>query len=113
MYAPIVRAVLARVMFCTDESVLYHGDPHAGNLFATPEGRLAILDWSLTGRLTSHDREALARVVTSAMTLDAAGVARALESLLRRPASEAMVRRHVEESLATLRGPRLGFPGPP
>jgi len=41
-----------RESFSRDESVLFHGDPYAGNLMAAL-GRVAILDWSLAGQLTT------------------------------------------------------------
>ena len=34
---------------------MFHGDPHAGNLFLTDENRLAIFDWSLVGSLGERD----------------------------------------------------------
>lgn len=36
------RALLARVLFSRDESALFHGDPHAGNLMATIDGRIPL-----------------------------------------------------------------------
>ena len=29
---------------------LFHGDLHAGNLFVTPEGRIALMDFGITAR---------------------------------------------------------------
>ncbi len=38
----------------------FHADPHAGNLFVCPDGRLCFLDWGLVGHLTRRLRHALA-----------------------------------------------------
>ncbi|NUR76892.1 MAG: AarF/ABC1/UbiB kinase family protein [Thermoleophilia bacterium] len=39
---------------------LYHADPHRGNVFLTPDGRLALLDFGLIGRLDDDTRTSLA-----------------------------------------------------
>jgi ubiquinone biosynthesis protein len=39
---------------------LYHADPHRGNVLLTPEGRLALLDFGLIGRLDDDTRTSLA-----------------------------------------------------
>ncbi len=39
---------------------LYHADPHRGNVLVTPEGRLALLDFGLIGRLDEDTRTSLA-----------------------------------------------------
>lgn len=39
---------------------LFHGDPHPGNLFVTPDGRLCFHDFGLTGYLDNRTRRALA-----------------------------------------------------
>jgi ubiquinone biosynthesis protein len=38
----------------------YHGDPHRGNVLLTPDGRLALLDFGLIGRLDDDTRTSLA-----------------------------------------------------
>jgi predicted unusual protein kinase regulating ubiquinone biosynthesis (AarF/ABC1/UbiB family) len=38
---------------------LFHADPHPGNVFATPEGKLAMLDFGMVKRLPEHVREGL------------------------------------------------------
>jgi ubiquinone biosynthesis protein len=38
----------------------FHADPHAGNLFVTPDGRLCFLDWGMAGNLTRRLRYAVA-----------------------------------------------------
>lgn len=39
---------------------VYHADPHKGNVFLTPDGRLALLDFGLIGRLDDDTRTSLA-----------------------------------------------------
>jgi predicted unusual protein kinase regulating ubiquinone biosynthesis (AarF/ABC1/UbiB family) len=39
---------------------LYHADPHRGNVLLTPDGRLALLDFGLLGRLDDDTRRSLA-----------------------------------------------------
>ena len=41
------------------EHGLFHGDVHAGNLFVTPQGRLAFLDFGITGHLDDRTRRVL------------------------------------------------------
>ena len=41
-------------------SGFFHADPHAGNIFITPDGRLCFLDWGLAGNLTRRFRYAVA-----------------------------------------------------
>jgi predicted unusual protein kinase regulating ubiquinone biosynthesis (AarF/ABC1/UbiB family) len=39
---------------------VYHADPHRGNVLLTDDGRLALLDFGLLGRLDDHTRRSLA-----------------------------------------------------
>jgi predicted unusual protein kinase regulating ubiquinone biosynthesis (AarF/ABC1/UbiB family) len=39
---------------------VYHADPHAGNVLLTPDGRLALLDFGLLGRVDDDTRRGLA-----------------------------------------------------
>jgi ubiquinone biosynthesis protein len=110
LFRSAVRALLAGVLFSRDESVLFHGDPHAGNLMATPDGRLGILDWSLAGQLTADDRVQVAQVLVGGWARDPARVAGAVAGLARGDAGAGLIRRHVEVALAELRWYR--WPGP-
>ena len=62
---PEQASELARAFFrayvrqITIEGV-YHADPHRGNILITPEGRLALLDFGLLGRLDDDTRRVLA-----------------------------------------------------
>jgi ubiquinone biosynthesis protein len=96
-----VRALLADVLFSRDESVLFHGDPHAGNLLATLDGRLAILDWSLAGQLTTRDRVQVMQILLGGLARDAGRIAGAIATLARDDRAD-VVRRQVEAALAEL-----------
>src|SRR5262249_12328575 len=82
LFLALVRALLAQVLFSRDESVLFHGDPHAGNLMATGDGRLAILDWSLAGQLTAGDRVQTSQILVGAWARDGARGAAAVAALV-------------------------------
>ncbi len=68
--AILATALLARPVLSTRDDALFHGDPHAGNLLLTREGRVAMLDWSLAGTLRHEEREAIVHLLLSAMMLD-------------------------------------------
>jgi ubiquinone biosynthesis protein len=50
------RAVLKQVF----EDGFFHADPHPGNLFVLPDGRIAAVDFGLVGRLTPREIDDLA-----------------------------------------------------
>ena len=66
----VAEALVAKPIFSRSEQAIFHCDPHAGNLFLTDEGRLAILDWSLVGTLGHHERAAVTQIVLGGMLLD-------------------------------------------
>jgi ubiquinone biosynthesis protein len=110
LFRTVVRGLLARVLFTRDGSVLFHGDPHAGNLLVTHDGRVAILDWGLAGQLTVDDRVQTSQLLLGAWALDGERVAGAIAALVGNGAHADVIHRHVEAALAEVRGSRL--PGP-
>ncbi len=42
---------------------VYHADPHRGNVLVTPDGRLALLDFGLLGRLDDDTRVSIAQLL--------------------------------------------------
>ena len=42
---------------------VFHGDLHGGNLFVQPDGRVALLDYGITGRLNEKRRRAFLRLL--------------------------------------------------
>jgi ubiquinone biosynthesis protein len=49
---------------------IFHGDLHGGNLFVMADGRTALMDFGITGRLTESKRLALMRMLVGASTND-------------------------------------------
>lgn len=70
------------------EDGFFHGDPHPGNLFLTPEGRLALLDFGMVGYMSRGDIEALSRLFIAVIQRDPDAALRGLEGLGTRYDSE-------------------------
>ena len=107
--ATLTEALIAKPFWSNPQSAaVFHADPHAGNLFLTADGRLAILDWALVVSLDKAQRVAVVQAVANALAQDEAGVCRALASL-GQPSDETLLRDVVA---AGLRRVRQGtFPG--
>jgi ubiquinone biosynthesis protein len=99
-----LSALLARPFWTLDDPAVFHGDLHGGNLFVTPDGRLAVLDWALTARLSKRHREAVVAAVIGGLTLDAAQICRALAELGAVAPEDRSLVAHVERSLDRLVG---------
>ena len=105
----VVEALVAGPFWSDAQAATFHADPHAGNLFFSRDGRLAILDWSLVAQLSKAQREEVLQVVLGALTLDDARICRALEALAGRPPRGAALRLAVADGLRQVR--RGIFPG--
>jgi len=105
----VVEALVTRPIFSKDSEALFHCDPHAGNLFLTEDGRLAILDWSLAGTLNEQQRVAIVQIMLAAVTLDASQIVRILSELAERPPNETDLYATVESWLRRIRSGQ--FPG--
>jgi predicted unusual protein kinase regulating ubiquinone biosynthesis (AarF/ABC1/UbiB family) len=65
--APLVQECV-RAWFATALcNGAFHGDVHAGNLLVTDDGRLAVLDWGIVGRLDADTHLFFRRMVEGAM----------------------------------------------
>jgi ubiquinone biosynthesis protein len=60
---------------------VFHGDLHGGNLFVLHDGRVALLDFGITGRLSDAGRLAFLRLLVSGSTYDARGQVEAMRDL--------------------------------
>ncbi len=60
---------------------IFHGDLHGGNLFVLPDGRTALLDFGIVGRLSEPRRLAFLRLLMTATANDIHGQLAALRDL--------------------------------
>lgn len=65
---------------------VFHGDLHGGNLLVQPDGRTALLDFGIVGRLDAARRTAFLRLLIGAMSNDVTGQVAALRDLGALPA---------------------------
>ncbi len=106
----VAEALIAKPVFSESDHPLFHGDPHAGNLFLTDDGCLGILDWSLVGTLGVRERVAIVQIALAAITLDAERIVTVLGELAdRQRLDEAAIREVAEASVRRVR--RGQFPG--
>ncbi|GAC1306764.1 MAG: hypothetical protein NVS2B3_03850 [Vulcanimicrobiaceae bacterium] len=76
-----IEALLGKPFWSTSADAHFHADPHAGNVYVTSDGRVALLDWALTTELSRVQREGVVRALLGAATLDAQLVRGALVAL--------------------------------
>ena len=60
---------------------VFHGDLHGGNLFIQRDGRIALLDYGMTGRLDDTNRLAFVRLLVAGGISDVSGQLAALRDL--------------------------------
>ena len=84
------EAVVRTAMIALIEGALvygvFHGDLHGGNLFVLPDGRTALLDFGIVGRLNGDRRLAFLRMMVCATTNDVKGQLAAMRDLGALPA---------------------------
>ena len=59
----------------------FHADPHPGNLFVTPEGKLCFIDFGSMGYLPPSDKDALGAIFIGIETRNSQRIIRALKQL--------------------------------
>jgi ubiquinone biosynthesis protein len=105
----LVKTLIAEPFWkASDLPARFHADPHAGNLFVTPDGRLAIFDWALMTELAESQLSAVVRALLAALTLDELEAFAAVERL-GRVDDPAATRAEISNSLGLVR--RGTFPG--
>jgi ubiquinone biosynthesis protein len=78
----LVEALVTVPLLSRDSSVVFHADPHAGNLlYDERAGKVGILDWALTERLSRDLRRHLALLVIMTVLRNPGGVRDALVHL--------------------------------
>ena len=107
----VLRELVARPVWSASSWAIFHADPHAGNLMYTQDGRLAMLDWSLVGRLDKTEREQTAQIVLGALCLDPVRIRRAITAMAIEMPDEAKLREVVNQAVGRLYRDKL--PGLP
>ena len=82
----VVRAGMIAFMEGALVHGIFHGDLHGGNLFVMNDGRTALLDFGIVGRLSDKRRMAFLRLMLGATTNDLRGQVAALRDLGALPA---------------------------
>ncbi len=77
----VVRNVMISFLESATLHGVFHGDFHGGNLFVQPDGRVALLDFGITGRMDEFRRRAFLRMMMSAIANDTRGQMAALRDL--------------------------------
>jgi ubiquinone biosynthesis protein len=77
----VVRTAMVALMEGAMVYGVFHGDLHGGNLFVLPDGRTALLDFGIVGRLTGDRRLAFLRMMLCATTNDVRGQMAAMRDL--------------------------------
>jgi ubiquinone biosynthesis protein len=77
----VVRTAMVALMEGAMIDGVFHGDLHGGNLFVMADGRTALLDFGIVGRLTGERRLAFLRMMLSATTNDVRGQMAAMRDL--------------------------------
>ena len=79
--AEVLRSILISFLEGAMIYGVFHGDLHGGNLFVTPQGRVALLDYGITGRLRESERLAFLRMMMSGAVNDTMGQLAAFRDL--------------------------------
>ncbi len=81
---PLVADIVKAFFLTAVRYGIFHGDVHAGNLLLLRDGRVAILDWGIVGRLDATNQAHLRSVIGAALGDEAAWqtvIDRALEQV--------------------------------
>lgn len=71
--AEVLRGLLVSFLEGAMIYGVFHGDLHGGNLFVLPSGRVALLDYGITGRMDDAQRLAFLRLMMTAAVNDMRG----------------------------------------
>lgn len=78
----LIEALIATPMFAPGDHVMFHADPHAGNLlYDKRTGELALVDWALTEELSAEQRRHLAVLFLMIALRDPTGICSEIQAL--------------------------------
>ena len=92
------------------EHGFFHADPHPGNLFIEPDGRIGLIDFGMVGEVDNGLRHQLASVLAALTGHDVERLAKALLdlSVVKRPVDREQFRADLIIFMSLYRGRRLG-----
>lgn len=99
----LANALICDPLLSREEVTLVHGDPHAGNLKYTDDGRVGILDWSLVSRLHRDDRIAMVMIMLGAITFSRSRMEKGLKMMGATFESEEMMHEVLDATIASYR----------
>jgi ubiquinone biosynthesis protein len=82
----VINTLVKLMLQSIFEEGLFHADPHPGNVFVLPDGRLSLLDFGMTGDLDEPMRESLILLLEAVVKSDARAATEAYLEMA--PASE-------------------------
>ncbi|MGD9159084.1 MAG: AarF/UbiB family protein [Desulfobacteraceae bacterium] len=74
-----LRAAIKQIL----DDGFFHADPHPGNMLITPDERICLVDWGLTGRLSKRDRNELIDLMKSVADRDSEAMVLAILRICR------------------------------
>jgi ubiquinone biosynthesis protein len=86
----VINTLVKLMLQSIFEEGLFHADPHPGNIFVLPDGRLSLLDFGMTGNLDEPMRDSLILLLEAVVKGDAKAATEAYLEMA--PASEAVNR---------------------
>lgn len=104
----LVEALVTVPLLSRDSQVVFHVDPHAGNLlYDESAGKIVLLDWALTERFGREFRRQVALLVIMTVLRNSSGVIDALRHLAvasdrRDPEKLQLIKKHVERFFGAL-----------
>jgi ubiquinone biosynthesis protein len=78
------------------EMGFYHADPHAGNLFAMPDGRVAFVDFGRTASISQRNRDAVFDMLLAVFDDDVRGATEAVLTMCGMPSHADIAQLEVE-----------------
>ena len=92
----LVEALVAYPLLSAQENVIFHGDPHAGNiLYDRRSGQLTIIDWALQERLNRDQRRHLVLLFAMLALRDPMGTCTEVIALVQRKGGRGSSQRRV------------------
>ena len=88
----------------------FHADPHSGNFFVEPDGRIGLIDFGMVGSLDDRTQEQLTSVILAVTSQDAEQLVEAFFDLgvARRRIDRTLLRQDLEHLLSRYYGRPLG-----